>query len=148
MIWPRIRQTLSDGRAVRLAGALLCGLLLGFAGNKIGTGMQNVVPFLLFPLLVGGAAALTIGARAGRPYLMALCTGLCCWVGITIYLLVQLAGSAPCTPGTCSLTTVLKTLLTLYLLAGFILVALGSLATCATTRYLRRSRDPAGGLPR
>lgn len=148
MIWLRIRKTLGDGSAVRLTGALLCGLLLGFVGSKVGAGMQNVVPFLLFPLLVGGAAALTIGIRTVRPYLMALYTGLCCWVGITIYLLVQLAGSAACTAGNCSSSTVLTTLLILYLLAGFVLVTLGSLATCATTRYIRRSREPEGGLPR
>ncbi len=145
----RIRKIFGDGSAIRLVIAFLCGLLLGFLGSKIGGDMQNVVPFLLFPLLIGIVAALTISARNARPYLMALCTGLLCWIGITIYLLVQSAQAAntSCTLGNCGTSTVLTSLLILYLLAGLVVVAISSLLTCAVIRYVRRSREPRHGLP-
>jgi nucleoside recognition membrane protein YjiH len=145
----RIRKIFGDGSAIRLVIALLCGLLLGFLGGKIGAGMQNVVPFLLFPLLIGIAAALTISARNARPYLMAMCTGLLCWLGITISLLVQSGQAAhtPCPLGNCGTSTVLMSLLVLYLLAGLVIVAVCSLAACAVMRYVRRSREPGRGLP-
>jgi hypothetical protein len=144
MIRLRIRKTPGEGNVLRLVSAFLCGLLLGLLGSRLGSSMHNVVPFLLFPLLVGGAAALTISARHPRPYLMALGTGLVGWAGITCYLLIQQAGSAstPCTPGNCDPATVLRMLLTLYLLAGFVLTALAALASCIATRFLRRKREP------
>jgi hypothetical protein len=142
MIWLRIRKTIGDGStAIRLAGAFLCGLLLGFLGSKVGSALQNVVPFLLFPLLVGGVAALTIGSQNARPYLMALYTGLICWAGITLYLFFQQAGAAACIPGNCGPSTVLKALLMVYLLVGFVLAAPSSLATCAAIRYIRRRQE-------
>jgi hypothetical protein len=141
MIWLRIRKTFGDGStAIRLASAFLCGLLLGFLGSKIGSGLQNVVPFLLFPPLVGGVAALTIGAHNARPYLMALYTGLVCWAGITLYLFLQPAGAAVCASGSCSSSAVLRAVLMIYLLTGFVLAAPSSLATCAALRYIRRRR--------
>lgn len=144
MLWLRIRKTLDDGTVPRLVSAFLCGLLLGFLSQKVGSGMQNIVPFLLFPLLVGAAAAPTIGVRNPRPYLMTLCTGLLCWTGIVCYLLIAQAGtpSAACSAGNCEPATVLKTLLVVYLLAGFLPVALSSLAACVAMRYLRRNRGP------
>ena len=149
MIQLRIRKIFGDGSALRLVLAFLCGLLLGFLGGRIGAGMQNVVPFLLFPLLIGIAAALTITARNTRPYFMAVCTGLLCWVGITLYLLIQSGqtANAPCTLGNCGTSTVLMTLLFLYLLAGLVLVAVSAFATCAVMRYVRRMREPGRDLP-
>jgi hypothetical protein len=145
----RIRKIFGDGSAIRLVIAFLCGLLLGFLGGKIGAGMQNVVPFLLFPLLIGIAAALTVSARNARPYLMAMCTGLLCWLGITISLLVQSgqAANTPCPLGNCGTSTVLMSLLVLYLLAGLVIVAVCSLLACAVMRYVRRSREPGHDLP-
>ncbi len=149
MIQLRIRKLFGDGSAIRLIIAFLCGLLLGFLGSKIGAGMQNVVPFLLFPLLIGFAAALTVGARNARPYLMAMGTGLFCWVGITLYLLIQSgqAANTPCPLGNCGTSSVLMTLLFLYLLAGLVLVAVSAFASCAVMRYVRRMREPERDLP-
>lgn len=142
MLWPHIRKTFGDGRtAIRLASAFFCGLLLGFLGSKLGSNLQNVVPFLLFPLLVGGVAALTISAHNARPYLMTLYTGLVCWAGITLFLFLQQAGTATCPPGNCGSSAVLRAVLTVYLLIGFVLAVPSSLATCAALRYIRRRRD-------
>ncbi|HEY1351911.1 MAG TPA: hypothetical protein VGF67_20010 [Ktedonobacteraceae bacterium] len=138
MIRLRIRQ----GHALRLVSAFLCGLLSGFLADKPGSNMQNVVLFLLFPLLVGGAAALTISVRHPRPYLMALGTGLVGRAGITCSLRRQVLPAHPAPWGNCGPANVLRMLLIVYLLAGFALAAPGALASCLATRYVRRSREP------
>lgn len=146
----RLRKMLGDGGAVRLAVAFICGLLLGFLASKIGAGMQNVVPFLLFPLLVGIVGALSVGARNPRPYMMALGTGLLAWIGISVYLLIvdgQVAFNL-CTAGACNTSSVLASLLTVYLLVGLVAVALAALITSVIARYARRERGLGQDLPR
>lgn len=146
----RLRKMFGDGSAVRLILAFACGLLLGFLASKIGADVQNIVPFLLFPLLVGIASALTIGARNPHPHRTALGSGLLAWIGIGVYLLIatgQTSTRAACTAGSCASTGVLASLLLVYLLVGLVLVALSALVTSAIARYTRRERNPEQRLP-
>lgn len=148
----QLRKMFGGRSAPRLIIAFACGLLLGFLASKIGGGMQNVVPFLLFPLLIGIVSALTVRASNARPYKLALGTGLLTWIGIGIYLLV-VAGRAQtytlCTTGNCTPTGVLASLLIVYLLLGLALVALASCVTSAVSRYayVRRERRLEPRLP-
>ncbi len=148
----RLRTMFGERSAPRLVIAFACGLLLGFLASKIGGGMQNIVPFLLFPLLIGIAGALTVRASNARPYKLALGTGLFTWIGIGIYLLI-VAVRAPtytlCTTGNCTSTGVLASLLVVYLLLGLALVALASCVTSAVSRYahVRRERKLEPRLP-
>jgi hypothetical protein len=139
-----IKKITGNANNIRLAVAFVAGLLLGIPADRVGAGLQNVVPYLLFPFLLGIAGAFTIGAKNPRPYLMALGTGLAAWVGISIYLALEAGRTAPnaCTVGTCGTTAVLMALLTFYLLAGLVLVAIGSLLTSTILRYYRQERDP------
>lgn len=150
----RLRKMFGEGRAVRLVLAFVCGLLLGFLASKVGGGMQNVVPFLLFPLMIGIVSALTISAQNPRPYKMALGTGLLTWFGVGLYLLIM-AGRAPASPlpicmtGNCTSGGVLTSLLIVYLLLGLALVALAACVTSAIARYAyaRRERSLEPRLP-
>src|SRR5437879_1212900 len=104
----QLRTFLGNGRVViRLTIAFLIGLLLGLLAGKVGAGMQNLVPFLLFPLLIGVASAFTVSTRKPHPYLIALCTGLMAWGGAGVYLLIMAAQTslAPCTTRSCGSTT-------------------------------------------
>ena len=117
------RKFLGNGMAIRLVVAFALGLLLGFLGSKVGAALQNVVPFLLFPLLIGIAGVFTVGVRNPHPHRAALGTGLLAWIGIGVYVLVS-AGRmplAPCTIGSCSAPGVLMALLIVYVLVGLIL---------------------------
>jgi hypothetical protein len=136
------RKFLGNGMAIRLAIAFVLGLLLGFLGSKIGAGMRNVIPFLLFPLLIGIAGVFTVGARNPHPHLAALGTGLLAWVGTSIYVLIFAARMplTSCTGGSCGSSNVLMTLLIIYVLVGLVLVTLGALITSAIVRYSRRAR--------
>ena len=132
----------NGGLIIRLIGAFVAGLLLGFPASKIGADVQNLLPFLLFPLLIGIAGAFTIGAQQRHPHLVALSSSLAAWVGVGFYLMA-FAGQgvgATCTAGNCGNTNVLTSLLILYLLVGLVPLALGSLVTSTLARYFRRSR--------
>lgn len=150
----RLRKMLGNGSAVRLVIAFACGLLLGFLANKIGGEMQNVVPFLLFPLMIGIVSALTISAQNPRPYKMALGTGLLTWLGVGLYLLIMAvrAPASPlpiCTTGNCTSSGVLTSLLIVYLLLGLALVVLATCVTSAIARYAyaRKERSLESRLP-
>lgn len=150
----RLRKMFGDGSAVRLIIAFVCGLLLGFLASKIGGEMQNVVPFLLFPLMIGIVSALTIRAQNPRPYKMALGTGLLTWLGVGLYLLIMAGRTSAsplpiCMTGNCSSSGVLTSLLTVYLLLGLALVALAAGVTSAIARYAyaRKERDLEPRLP-
>lgn len=136
------RKLLGNSMAIRLVIAFVLGLLLGFLGSKIGAGLQNLVPFLLFPLLIGIAGVFTVGARNPHPHRAALGTGLLAWLGASIYVLL-FAGQTPLTPctiGSCGGSGVLKALLIVYVLVGLALVTLSALITSALVRYSRRAR--------
>lgn len=140
-----IRTFISPSSLVRLVIAFLIGLLLGFLASKIGTGLQNVVPFLLFPLLIGVASAFTIGARNPHPHLLALGTALADWIGVGIMLLIIAGHSSPvaCAATGCGTpnSSVLTSLLVVYVLAGLILTALGALITSAVIKSLRHEQS-------
>ncbi len=139
------RRIMGRGTAIRLVGAFVVGLLLGFLASKLGAGVQNLLPLLLFPLFIGIAGALITGAQQRHPHLVALGRGLAAWLGVSIYLLA-FAGhqsGATCTAGNCGSANVLASLLFLYVLAGLIPIALGSLVTSALARYFSRPRPKA-----
>ena len=142
----RIRTFISPRSLVRPGIALLLGLLLGFLAGNIGAGLQNVVPFLLFPLLVGVASAFTVRARNSRPYVSTLGTGLPGWIGVSIALLILAGRSTPtaCTATGCGSpnSSVLTSLLVVYVLVGLILTALGALITSAVLKSLRSEQPP------
>lgn len=140
----RIRSFIGHGNVIRLGLALLLGLPLGFLANKIGAGMQNLIPFLLFPLLIGIGSPFTIGARNPHPYVMSVGTGLLVWGGIAVFLLVMAGQTSPvtCASGSCGMTnpTVLTSLLIAYLLIGLIIVGLSALVTSTLARHVRQAR--------
>jgi hypothetical protein len=131
------------GRAggIRLAVAFVAGLLFGLIAAQVGMGLQNLLPYLLFPLLIGVAGAFTVRATNPHPYLVALATSLVGWAGISLYLTL-LAARTPrsCSVGVCTVD-VLKDLLSLYLAVGFVLVALASMLTSTTLRYYYLRRE-------
>jgi hypothetical protein len=139
----QIRAFFSNGRAIHLIAAFLVGLPIGLLATKAGTGIQNVVPFLLFPLLIGVISAFTVNIRQQHPHLLALGTALLAWGGIGVSLLIMTAQAVltPCTAGMCSSTTarVLPSLLIIYLLLGLILVAIGALISSLLWRSFRRA---------
>ncbi len=138
----RRRITSNGGAVLRVIGAFVAGLLLGWLASKIGAGVQNVLPLLLFPLLIGIAGVFTIGTRQRHPYLVALGSSLIAWIGVGTYFLAS-AGhgtSAACASEGCGNEKVITSLLILYFLVGLIPLALGSLITSVVTRFLRRSR--------
>ena len=139
----QLRAFLSNGRAIRLVIAFLVGLPLGVLAGKVGTSLQNLVPFLLFPLVLGALSAFTVSARNHHPHLPVLGTALLAWGGVGVSLLVMTAQTAlaPCNSGACSSTSsVLTSLLIFYLLGGLVLVALSSLITSVLLHRLRRIR--------
>jgi len=140
----QLRAFLSNGRAIRLVIAFLVGLPLGVLAGKVGTSLQNLVPFLLFPLVLGALSAFTVSARNHHPHLPVLGTALLAWGGVGVSLLVMTAQTAlaPCNGGICSSTTssVLTSLLIFYLLGGLVLVALSSSITSVLLHRLRRRR--------
>ena len=140
----QLRAFLNNGRTIRLLLAFLVGLPLGIIASKVGTNLQNVIPFVLFPLVIGALSAFTVGARKQHPHLLTLGTGLLAWGGIGVSLLVMTAQAAltPCTAGSCSSTTssLLSALLIFYLLSGLILVTLGALITSFLLRRFRQTR--------
>jgi len=140
----RLRSFFRNGRAIRLIIAFLVGLLLGVIAGKIGAGLQNVLPFLLFPLLIGTISAFTVSLRKLHPHLLTLGTGLLTWggVGVSLLILTAQATLAPCTPSNCSSTasTTLSSLLIVYLLLGLALVAMSALITSVLLRRFRHGR--------
>ncbi|HEY0756745.1 MAG TPA: hypothetical protein VGD98_22530 [Ktedonobacteraceae bacterium] len=138
----QLRSFFRNDRAIRLLIAFLIGLPLGVLAGKFGTNLQNILPFLLFPLLLGAVSAFTVGMRKSHPHLLTLGTGLLAWGGVGVVLLVMTAQAtlAPCTTGSCNSTTtrVLSSLLIAYLLLGLGLVTLSSLLTSVLLRRLRR----------
>lgn len=141
----RLRSFFRNGRAIRLIIAFLVGLLLGVIAGKIGASLQNILPFLLFPLLIGAISAFTVSLRKLHPHLLTLGTGLLAWggVGVSLLILTAQAALAPCTPGSCSATTAseLSALLIVYLLLGLALVATSALITSVLLRRFRRARE-------
>lgn len=137
----QLRKIIGDRIIFRLGGAFICGLLLGFLAHKIGAQLQNLLPFLLFPLLTGILGAFTVNARSQHPYALTLGTGLVSWLGISAYLLIATGQSsvASCTASNCNTTSVLSSLLDVYLLIGFVLVTLGALSTSLLIRSLHRA---------
>ena len=140
----QLRAFLNNGRVIRLIIAFLVGLPLGVLAGKIGTSVQNVLPFVLFPLLIGAISAFTVSSRKQHPHLLTLGTALLAWGGVGVSLLVMTAQAAltPCTGGNCLSTTssVLSSLLIFYLLAGLILVAASALPTSILLRRFRQTR--------
>ncbi len=118
---------------------LLGGFLLGFFAARVGEGIQNLVPYLLFPLLIGILGAFTVRANAVRPYLATIITGLVAWLGVSIYLLVSSPSrtSQACNTSNCASTAVFSDLLPAYVFIGFFLVTIGAFITCAIVRYYR-----------
>ncbi len=139
----QIRPFFRNGRTTRLIIAFLIGIPLGVLAGKIGAGLQNIIPFLLFPPVIGAICAFTVGTRKLHPHLLALGTALLAWGGVGVSLLVMTAQAAltPCTTGSCSSTTtsVLSSLLIFYLLIGLALVALGALITSILLRRFRQT---------
>ena len=138
----QFNKIIGKAGSIRLAVALVVGLGLGVLAGKVGA-VPNLVPYLLFPILVGLVGAFTVGTKNLRFHLVALATGLVGWVGISIYLSVLGArmASGSCAGGTCGTMSVLMDLLALYLAAGFVLVALSSLITSTVLRYYRVGRS-------
>jgi hypothetical protein len=138
----QVRKRIRRSSVIRLGVAFVVGLALGFLASKIGGNLQNVVPFLLFPLLIGVAGALTVTQRVARPYVLALVTCLIGWIGISVSLLIMAALATPkvCASGSCWNSGVLASLLIVYVLAGLALTALGALATSALMQYRWRGR--------
>ena len=102
----QFKKVIGKAGGVRLAVAFVVGLLLGMLAGKIGVGLQNLLPYLLFPLLVGMAGAFTVRLEKTHHYLVALATGLVSWAGISLYLSLFVARTIPdvCTIGTCGIT--------------------------------------------
>lgn len=138
----QIRKIMENAISIRLSIAFVLGLLIGIFAGKVGAGLQNLVPYLLFPLVIGIVGVFTVSAKNPRPYLMALGTGLIAWVGIGVYLLILATRTASdaCSVS-CSNANFLMALLIVYLLAGLVLVALGALLTCTLVRYYRQGRN-------
>jgi hypothetical protein len=138
------RSFFRNGRAIRLIIAFLVGIPLGVFAGKVGTGLQNVIPYLLFPLLIGAICAFTVGRRKQHPHLLTLGTGLLTWGGIGVSLVIMTAQATltPCNGGSCasSTTSLLGSLLIFYLPIGLILVALGALTTSILLRRFRQVR--------
>ena len=139
----QLRLLLRNGRAIRLLIAFLIGILLGVLAGKIGTDLQNIIPFLIFPLVVGAVCAFTVRANKQHPHLLTLGTGLLTWGGIGVALLATTVQAAltPCAGGSCSSTTSskLSAFLIFYLLIGLVLVTLGALITSILLRRFRRT---------
>ena len=137
------RTIIGKAVSIRLVVAFVIGLLCGILAWNIGRNLQNLVPYLLFPLLIGIASAFSVRPKNPRPYLVALATGLVSWTGITLYLglLAGLTTSRVCPVQTCGTVDVLKDLLPLYLAIGFVLVALAAFLTSTTLRYYRMGRN-------
>lgn len=133
-----------NGRTIRLVIAFLVGLLLGFFAYGISTDLQNLLPFVLFPFLIGVAGACTVSGRNPHPHLLALGTGLLIWggVGVSLLILTVYVALAPCGGENCGSTTssILASLLIFYLLGGLALVTAGSLLTSGLLRRFRRTR--------
>lgn len=127
---------------IRLSAAFVIGLLLGIIADRIGAGIRNVVPYLLFPILVGIVGGLSIGANNLHPRISGLITALFAWAGITVCLGVLAARTAPsvCINGSCETPAVLGALLSVYLLLGFVLVFASSLFTSTVFSYYRLAR--------
>ncbi len=140
----QLRAIFHNGRAIRLIIAFLIGIPLGVLASKVVNDVQNVLPFLLFPLLVGAICALTVRTHQQHPHMLALGTGLLTWGGIGVALIATTVQAAltPCTAGTCSSTTssLLGSILIFYLLFGLIPVILGALITSVLLRHFRRTR--------
>ncbi|HEX7737033.1 MAG TPA: hypothetical protein VF458_19465 [Ktedonobacteraceae bacterium] len=140
----RLRSFFRNGRAIRLIIAFFVGLLLGVIAGKLGADVQNILPFLLFPLLIGALSAFTVSLRKLHPHLLTLGTGLLAWggIGVSLLILTAQAALAPCTPGSCSSTTSaeLSSLLIVYLLLGLVLVAASALITSFLLRRFRGAR--------
>jgi hypothetical protein len=140
----QLRAFLHNGRAIRLVIAFLIGLPFGVLAGKVVNEVQNVLPFLLFPLLVGAICALTVRARQPHPHQMSLGTGLLAWGGIGVALIAMTVQAAltPCTAGMCSSTTssLLGSLLIFYLLLGLLPVTVGALLTSILLRRFRQTR--------
>lgn len=140
----QLRAFLSNGRTIRFVIAFFVGLPLGILAGKIGANLQNLVPFLLFPLLLGIGGAFTVGMRQPHPHLLALGTGLLAWGGVGVSLLIMTGQEAmtPCVAGNCNSTmdSLLASLLIFYLLLGLFLVSLSALMTSVLLRRLRQTR--------
>jgi hypothetical protein len=110
--------------------------------GKIGAGLDNVIPYLFFPLVLGAIGAFTVSMRTQHPHLLTLGTGLLAWGGVGVVLLIMTAQATltPCATGSCSSTTasVLGAWLIFYLLIGLVLVAFGALTTSVLLRRFRR----------
>lgn len=139
----QLRAFFRNRRAIRLIIAFLIGILLGVFAGKVGGNLQNVIPFLLFPLLNGALCAFTVSARKQHPHVLALGTGLLTWGGIGVSLVVMTVQAAltPCTAGNCASTTssLLGSLLIFYLLLGLILTALSALTTSLLLHCFRQT---------
>lgn len=140
----QLRAFLNNGRAIRLMIAFLVGLPLGVLAGNVSTSVQNILPFLLFPLLVGAISAFTVSSSKPHPHLLTLGTALLAWGGVGVSLLVMTAQEAltPCAGGSCGSTTssMLSSLLIFYLPIGLILVALGALLISTLLRRFRQTR--------
>lgn len=116
---------------IRLTVAMGAGLLLGLIVSKVGAKIQNVVPYLLFPLITGSLAALTASEQRPRPVMLGLASALAVWFGVSAYLLVWLAqqpGQVTCGLGACTtIAPVSESLVTFYVLIGFVFSVAGSL---------------------
>jgi hypothetical protein len=140
----QLRAFLSNGRTIRLIIAFLVGLPLGILAGKIGGNLQNLVPFLLFPLILGIGSAFTVSMRQPHPHLLALGTGVLAWGGVGVSLLIMTGQEAmtPCAAGSCNSTmnSMLASLLIFYLLLGLLLVSLSALITSVLLRRIRQTR--------
>jgi len=140
----RVRTFLNVASGIRLLLAFVLGVLLGVLASRLGAGMQNVVPYLLFPLVVGVIGACTIGVQHPRPYLMASSTGLVAWIGIGASLLItsRQTASTPCTGTSCSAdSNIMSALLIFYVFLGLILVLFSALITHLLVRHFRQARE-------
>lgn len=139
----QLRAFFRNRRAIRLMIAFLVGILLGVFSGKVGGNLQNIIPFLLFPLLTGALCAFTVGARTQHPHVLALGTGLLTWggTGVSLVIMTVQAALTPCTAGNCASTasSLLGSLLIFYLLLGLILAALGALTTSLLLHRFRQT---------
>ena len=140
----RFKTIIGKAGVIRLVVAFIAGLLFGMLAGRFGIGLQNLIPYLLFPLLIGIAGAFSVRMNNPRPYLATLATGLLSWAGVSLYLglLAALTTYRLCPVRTCGTVDILKDLLSLYLAVGFVLVALASLITSTILRYYRQGRNP------
>lgn len=159
------RKIQVDAAWIRLAVAFLLSLLLGFAVINgmpiyssvsaklaehnfygINPSVLAVLVVVLFPLGIGIAAALT-GSRK-HVVLSALGTGLTAWTGVGCYPLyaavnADAAEAAHCATNYCHVGPLETALTTLYLIAGTVLVILGSVITALIMKHsLRRMEKP------